>query len=149
LSSERAVELGLGLTHKGAVQTAECNEYGLMRADGVIARIWDGVPNSPARGVRRKGQPSDKVGSAALEYRLVYHRSVRAGALLTVRSGLKAVGSKTTTWAHWLFDGESGAAVAAAEAVGVSFNLTTRKAIGMEEEVRRALEKLVVPGLTV
>jgi acyl-CoA thioester hydrolase len=66
-----------------------------------------------------------------------------------VRSGLKAVGSKTTTWAHWLFDGESGAAVAAAEAVGVSFDLATRKAIGMEEEIRHALEELVVPGLSV
>jgi acyl-CoA thioester hydrolase len=145
----RAVELGLGLTHMGSVQAAECNEHGLMRADGVIARIWDGVPNSPARGVRREGQPDGRVGSAALEYRLVYHRPVRVGDLLTVRSGLKAVGSKTTTWAHWLFDGESGAAVAAAEAVGVSFDLTTRKAIGMEEGVRRALEELVVPGLSV
>jgi acyl-CoA thioester hydrolase len=149
LSLERAVELGLGLAHKGSVQIAECNEHGVMRADGVIARIWDGVPNSPARGVRREAQPSGKIGSAALEYRLVYHRHVRAGDLLTVRSGLKAVGSKTTTWAHWLFDGESGAAVAAAEAVGVSFDLATRKAIGMEEEVRRALENLVVPNLSV
>jgi acyl-CoA thioester hydrolase len=149
LSLERAVELGLGQTHKGSVHVAECNEHGLMRADGVIARIWDGVPNSPARDVRRESQPSGKVGSAALEYRLVYHRPVRVGDLLTVRSGLKAVGSKTTTWAHWLFDGESGAAVAAAEAVGVSFDLVTRKAIGMEGEVRRALEDLVVPGLSV
>jgi acyl-CoA thioesterase FadM len=66
-----------------------------------------------------------------------------------VRSGLKAVGSKTTTWAHWLFDGASGAAAAAAEAVGVSFDLRTRKAVGMEEAVWRALEDLVVPGLSV
>jgi acyl-CoA thioester hydrolase len=149
LSLEGAVEIGLSLTHKGSVQVAECNEHGLMRADGVIARIWDGVPNLPARDSRRAGQLSGKIGSAALEYRLIYHRPVRAGDLLTVRSGLKAVGNKTTTWAHWLFDGESGAAVAAAESVGVSFDLTTRKAVGMEEEVRRALEELVVPGLSV
>jgi acyl-CoA thioester hydrolase len=149
LSLEGAVEIGLSLTHKGSVQAAECNEHGLMRADGVIARIWDSVPNSPARGVRQAGQPSGKIGSAALEYRLIYHRPARAGDLLTVRSGLKAMGSKATTWTHWLFDGESGAAVAAAEVVGVSFDLTTRKAVGMEEEVRRALEELVVPGLSI
>jgi len=59
------------------------------------------------------------------------------------------VGSKTTTWTHWLFDGESGVAAAAAEAVGVSFDLTARKAVGMEEAVRRALQELVVPGLSV
>jgi acyl-CoA thioester hydrolase len=149
LTSERALELGLSQTYKGAVPAADCNEHGLMRVDGVIARIWDGVPNSPARSIRSKGQPSGKVGSAALEYRLIYHRPIRAGDLLTVRSGLKAVGSKTTTWAHWLFDGEGGAAVAAAEAVGVSFDLTTRKAVDMEEEVRRALENLVVAGLSI
>ena len=149
LSLDRAAEIGLGQTYKGSVQAAECGEHGLMRADGVIARIWDGVPNSPARDVRPEGRPSGKIGSAALEYRLVYHRPVRAGDLLTVRSGLEAVGGKTTTWAHWLFDGESGAAVASAEAIGVSFDLVTRKAIGMEEDVRRALGDLVVPGLSV
>jgi acyl-CoA thioester hydrolase len=133
----------------GSVQAIDCDEHGLMSADGIIARIWDGVPNSPARGVRRENRTSDKVGSAALEYRIVYHRPVRVGDLLTVHSGLKAVGSKTTTWAHWIFDGGSGMAVAAAEAVGVSFDLTTRKAMDMEEEVRRALEELVVPGLSV
>jgi acyl-CoA thioester hydrolase len=149
LSLEHAVKLGLGQVHKGAVLAGDCDEHGLMRADGVIARIWDGVPNSPARGVRREGQPGGRIGSAALEYRIVYHRPVRAGDLLVVRSGLKAVGSKTTTWAHWLFDGGSGAAVAAAEAVGVSFDLAARKAVDMEEEVRRALEELVIPGLAV
>ena len=149
LSLERAAELGLAQTYKGSVQAAECAGHGLMRADGVIARIWDGVPNSPTRDVRPAGQPSGKIGSAALEYRLVYHRPVRAGDLLTVRSGLKAVGGKTTTWAHWLFDGESGRAVAAAEAVAVSFDLTTRKAVGMGEEAQRALEGLIVPGLAV
>jgi acyl-CoA thioester hydrolase len=149
MSLKDAVDLGLSLTHKGSVQVEECTKHGLMRADGVIARIWDGVPNSPAHGIRRAGQASGKIGSAALEYRLVYHRPVLTGDLLTVRSGLKAVGSKTTTWTHWLFDGESGAAVAAAEAVGVSFDLATRKAVDMEEEVRRALENLVVPGLSI
>jgi hypothetical protein len=44
-----------------------------------------------------------------------------------------------------LFDGESAAAVALVEAVGVSFDLVTRKAVAMDDEVRSALEKLVVP----
>jgi acyl-CoA thioester hydrolase len=118
-----------------------------MFADGVIARVWDGVPNSPARVARREAESPSTLGSAALEYRLVYHLPVRGGDLLTVHSGLKAVGGKTVTWAHWLFDGETGAAVAAAEAVGVSFDLSTRKAVAMDEGTRRALERLVVPGL--
>jgi hypothetical protein len=35
--------------------------------------------------------------------------------------------------------------VAAAEAVGVSFDLATRRAVAMDVEVRLALERLVVP----
>ena len=57
------------------------------------------------------------------------------------------MGSKTTTWVHWLFDGGSAAAVASAEAVGVSFDLATRKAVAISDEVRSALERLVVPDL--
>ncbi len=142
-----ARDLGLAQTQKGAVSAAECNEHGLMLADGIIARVWDGVPNSPARAARREAGSSGGLGSAALEYRLVYHRPVRAGDLLTVHSGLKYVGGKTVTWTHWLFDGETGAAVAAAEVVGVSFDLSTRKAVAMDEGTRRALEGLVVPSL--
>jgi acyl-CoA thioester hydrolase len=142
--------LGLAQTQMGAVSASECDAHGLMRADGVIARVWDGVPHSPARAAARRGAGSPGgLGSAALEYRLVYRRPVRAGDLLAVRSGLKAVGSKTVTWTHWLFDGESGAAVAAAEVVGVSFDLSTRKAVAMDEGTRRVLEGLVVPGLRV
>jgi acyl-CoA thioester hydrolase len=150
LTLSAARELGLTRTQKGAVAAAECNEHGLMRADGVIARVWDGVPHSPARAAARReaGSPGG-LGSAALEYRLVYHRPVRAADLLTVHSGLKAVGGKTVTWTHWLFDGESGAAVAAAEVVGVSFDLATRKAVAMDEATRRALEGLILPGLGV
>ena len=147
LTLGRAKELGLAQIHKGAVQAGDCNEHGLMRADGVIARVWDGVPNAPASGARAERRSSERIGSAALEYRLVYRRPVRAGDLLTVHSGLKAVGSKTTTWTHWLFDGGSGAAVASAEAVGVAFDLATRRAVAMDDGVRSALERLVVPDL--
>ena len=35
--------------------------------------------------------------------------------------------------------------MALAEAAGVSFDLATRKAVAMDDEVRSALEKLVVP----
>ena len=59
------------------------------------------------------------------------------------------MGSKTTTWVHWLFDGGSAAVVALAEAAGVWFDLATRKAVAMDDGVRSALEKLVVPDLHV
>ncbi len=71
----------------------------MARPDVVIARVWDGVPNlrngGTAVGVREEG-----LGSAALEYRVAQFRPLRAGQLLTVCSGLKALGEKTTAWTH-------------------------------------------------
>ena len=46
-----------------------------------------------------------------------------------MRSGLRAIGGKTYQWVHWLFDVESGEAIATCEAVAVAMDLTTRKAI--------------------
>jgi acyl-CoA thioester hydrolase len=92
---------------------------------------------------------SSPVGGAALEYRFVYRRYPRMGDILTLRSGLKNVGPKTYTWCHWLFDLETGEAVATAEAVAIALDLTTRKAIPIPEEMRTNLESLVIEGLGV
>ena len=69
--------------------------------------------------------------------------------MLTLRSGLKQVGQKTYTWCHWLFDLESGEAVATAEAVAIALDLTTRRAIPIPDEMRVNLDALVIEGLGV
>lgn len=138
--------MGLAEAYRGAVRPHECDAEGIMRPDGVIARVWDGVPNLRNRGTGL-GVKEEGVGGAALEYRLVHLAPLRAGQLLTVTSGLRALGEKTSTWTHILHDGESGAPVAAAEAVGVAFDLKARKAIPIPPAQRAALEALLVPGL--
>lgn len=144
----RAEALAMGLTeaYRGVVRPQECEPSGRMRPEGVIARVWDGVPNLRNRGggigVREEG-----LGSAALEYRVLYLRPLRAGQLVTVCSGLSALGEKTTTWTHLLHDGETGAPVAAAQAVGVAFDLAARRAVPIPPDRRAALAALLVPGI--
>lgn len=145
---DRAAALALGLAegYRGAVRAHECDAAGVMRPDGVIARVWDGVPNLRNRGTG-VGVKEEGMGSAALEYRVAYLRPLRAGQLVTVCSGLRALGEKTTTWTHLLHDGETGAPVAAAEAVGVAFDLAARRAVPIPPARRAALEAMLVPGL--
>jgi acyl-CoA thioester hydrolase len=145
---DRAGALAMGLTeaYRGAVRADECDRDGVMRPDGVIARVWDGVPNLRNRGTGL-GVREEGVGGAALEYRLVHLQPLRAAQLVTVTSGLRALGEKTSTWTHILHDGETGAPVAAAEAVGVAFDLKARRAIAIPPAQRAALEALLVPGL--
>ena len=141
-----AQAMGLAEGYRGAVRPHECDMDGVMRPDVIISRIWDGVPNLRNRGTG-VGIRDEGMGSAALEYRVAQFRPMRAGQLLTVCSGLKALGEKTTTWTHLVHDGETGAVVAAAEAVGIAFDLKARKAIAIPPERRAALSALLVPGL--
>jgi acyl-CoA thioester hydrolase len=141
-----ALQMGLAEAYRGAVRPEECDREGLMRPEGVIARVWDGVPNLRNRGTGL-GIREEGVGGAALEYRLVHLAPLRAGQLVTVTSGLRALGEKTTTWTHILHDGPTGAPVAAAEAVGVAFDLVARRAVAIPPAQRAALEALLVPGL--
>ena len=145
---DRAAAQAMGLTegYRGAIRPHECDADGVMRPDVIIARIWDGVPNLRNRG-SGLGIKEEGMGSAALEYRVAQFRPLRAGQLLTVCSGLKALGEKTTTWTHLVHDGETGAVVAAAEAVGIAFDLKARRAVAIPPERRVALEALLVPGL--
>ena len=143
--------LGLVTIHEGVVAAAECDEHGWLTTRGYMARVSDGVPNLVARtrGDDRSSQKDDRLGGAALEYRFVYRAVPRTGDVLVLRSGVKAVGGKTTTWTHWMFDRESGACVATAESVVVTLDLATRKAVEIPPEARRRLERHVVPGITV
>jgi acyl-CoA thioester hydrolase len=145
---DRAAARAMGLTegYRGAIRAEECDADGLARPDVVIARIWDGVPNLRNRGTG-VGIREEGLGSAALEYRVAQFAPLRAGQLLTVCSGLRALAEKTTTWTHLVHDGETGAVVAAAEAIGVAFDLATRKAVPIAPERRAALQALLVPGL--
>ncbi|MCA3278856.1 MAG: acyl-ACP thioesterase [Roseomonas sp.] len=139
--------MGLTVAHLGAIRAEDCDRAGLMRPDVVIARIWDGVPNLRFRGTEELGAREEAMGSAALEYRLAYLKPMRLGDLLRISSGLRDLGEKTTTWTHLLHDGATGAPVAAAEAVGISFDLKARKAVAIPPDRRRILEALLIPGL--
>ncbi|HQP68397.1 MAG TPA: thioesterase family protein [Quisquiliibacterium sp.] len=145
---DEAERLGLEQGHVGAVSARECDRDGWLTTDGIIARVWDGASNLPWRRPP-PGPQTVKIGGAALEYRLHYHATPRAGDLITVRSGLREIGTKTTVATNWLFDRESGLACATAELVGVRFDLSTRKALEIDDETRARMMPYVKAGLAV
>ncbi|MDO8838960.1 MAG: acyl-ACP thioesterase [Parvibaculum sp.] len=141
--------MGMVRTWQGEIDASQCDSHGFLTIRHFMGIVSDGIPNLLAQtsGADRSRTPT--VGGAALEYRFVYRRHPRAGDVLTLRSGLKNVGPKIYTWCHWLFDLETGEAIATAEAVAVALDLTTRKAIAIPDEMRTNLESLVIDGLGV
>jgi acyl-CoA thioester hydrolase len=130
----------------GPVTRDDCDECGFMLESAYLARVSDGMPHF-FRPLRR-GEGRAGVGGAALEYRFAYHGRPRLGDIIEMRMGLKAVARKTTHFCHWIFDVESARCVSTSEAVAVSLDLATRKAIEMSDHARAVLASHVVPHLT-
>lgn len=144
---EQAIARGLCGAFLGPVQPEDCDAHGLMRESGMMARVSDGMAHFFIS-LRDSPRPQG-LGGAALEYRFVFRAWPRLGDFLEVRSGLKSVGKKTSNISHYIFDVESGACVATAEAVSVTFDLTTRKSVEIPDDVRAMMQQHVIAGLGV
>lgn len=148
---ELAAADGAGMlrTWQGVVNPEQCDSAGFLTHRHFMGIVSDSIPNLLALVSGSDRSRSDDVGGAALEYRFVYRGHPQAGDVLTLRSGLKQVGSKTYIWCHWLFDLETGAAIATAEAVAIALDLKSRRAIPIPDAMRADLESRVIPGLGV
>lgn len=134
---------------RGVVRAEECDEAGLLRPQGIMGRFSDGIPVLLAGLLDWDRAADPDSGGAALEYRIVARRPARAGDVLCCYSGIVSLSGKPYTWAHWLFDAESGENVATGINVGVHLDLRSRRATPMPERMRAAFERAIVEGLSV
>lgn len=137
-----------------AVTPDHCDPFGYMRMELFLGRVSDAVPNLLADWRAEVGRAAGQTdaaltGGAVLEYRLCPRRWPRAGDLLEVRSGVVEVAEKTNRFVHWLLDPVSGDAWCTAEAVAVTFDLTTRKTIPIPPAQRAALMTRAVKGMKI
>ena len=143
-----AEDLGLIPIYRGVVLSADADEQGFMQVYSYMGRISDGITHF-FMAIRDEDRPRDKdIGGAALEYRFVYHQTPQVGDILVIRSGLKGIIGKASNFCHWMFNAETGECVATTEAVAVSFDLTTRKAIELSPEARDKMMAKAVPSLS-
>jgi acyl-CoA thioester hydrolase len=142
-----ALELDLAGAYLGPVLAEDCDHLGVMQESAFMGRVSDGIGHFFQH--LRGSQRGPGIGGAALEYRYVFHERPQLGDIVEVRSGLKGLGNKTSHICHWIFNVETGRCAATSEAVAVSFDLTTRKAIDIPPEARAAMEQRIVPGLSV
>ena len=147
LTRAQAVERGLAGAYLGPVRREDCDELGVLRETGVMAKLSDGMVHF-FLSLRDRPRPKE-LGGAALEYRFVFRKWARLGDFVEVRSGLKALGNKTLNACHFIFDVESGECLASAESVSVTFDLVTRKSIEIPDDVRAMMQSHVIAGLHV
>ncbi|MGA0606200.1 thioesterase family protein [Phenylobacterium sp. VNQ135] len=146
-SLARADELGVKRTALGAIRPVDCDAFGRMRTELLMARISDGIPHF-FEGKRPGAGDDRKIGGAALEYRLIHLDWPRAGDRVELRSGSAGGDARFRRLVHWLVDPTSGRAWGAAEAIAVSFDLETRKIITLSDEELARVEANAVRGLS-
>ncbi|MHB0774524.1 thioesterase family protein [Halomonas sp. WWR20] len=145
---QEAQRLNMPVTYLNTVSPAQCDRQGFMATRHYMGIVAEAVPNllvEAGGDDRSRG----RIGGAALEYRFVYHQAPREGDVITLHSAVKEVGPKAYKLGHWLLDASTGAALATSEAVVVLFDLDARKAVTIPDDRRAALERLIVPGLSV
>lgn len=145
---QEAAALGMVCTLQARVGEEQCDALGVLRARHFMGLVSDSIPQLLFAIAGTDRSAAGRVGGAALEYRFVVHAWPRAGDVLVLRSGLKALTEKTYSFAHWLFDLESGDAVATAEAVAIALDLETRRAVPLPAELREALTPQVRAALS-
>jgi acyl-CoA thioester hydrolase len=146
-SLARADELGLKRTGLGVVRSGDCDVFGRMRPELMMARISDAIPHF-FDGERPGGSEAARVGGAALEYRLAHFAWPRAGDRVELRSGSAGGDARFRKLVHWLLDPATGRPWGAAEAIAVSFDLETRKIIALSDEALAAVNAEAIEGLT-
>ena len=132
---------------RGVVTAEDCDVFGRMRTELVLAKISDGIPHLIGP-LRRESQavvgPGRRVGGAAVEYQISYFAPPAAGDLYELRSGLIAMEAKRARMRHWLVDARTGAPWAAAENLSVHFDLDNRSVINLPPEAVERLQAEVV-----
>ncbi|MDP3174667.1 MAG: thioesterase family protein [Phenylobacterium sp.] len=146
-SLERARELGMVRTSMGVVSAADCDAFGRMRPEMLIARIAEGLArlnlHAPA------GEAAEpKMDGAALEYRLLHHAWPRAGDRVATFGGLAEANQRTRRLVHWTVDPDTGRAVGSAEAVAANLDLEARKMVTLSPQALADAQARVIAGLT-
>lgn len=128
---------------RGVINTWDCDHHG-----GATTRSYFGAFSDAALGLMSSLglDPKDLLAaglsSAALEYRVIYDRRMRAGDAYVMHTGLAESGRKAWRFVHVLSDAASGAPVARADVVGVYIDATARRAVPLPDWVRSRTESI-------
>lgn len=149
-SLPRALELGLKRIGQGGFRVGDCDAFGRMRTEVLMARISDSVAHLMAGLLADLATDGDRrLGAVILEYRLVYLDWPRAGDRYELRSGFSGVEPKVRRMMHWFLDPATGRPWGSTEAVAAIFDPETRKTVALTETELAAWAEVSVPGLTI
>jgi len=140
---EEAERIGYVRTYDGVVKPQECDRDGIIQPRYVTGHIICAILHLLRR-TAPDASGTERHGGAAVETLIRYFRLPRSDDILAVRSAITFVGERHYCWLHWLFDAESGEALAMQESVSIPMDLVERKAMKLTEEFQQRLRNRLV-----
>lgn len=135
---------GLLLTYRGSVESWECEAHGTAAPRAHIARFAECANHLfRAMDMNKAELRSRGLGSAALDYDIVYRRPMRVGQAVDIRSGLLAAGDKVFHFFHHLVDAGTGETITSIVVAAVFFDLVARKSVPLPEFARSAAQRWI------
>ena len=132
-------------TFKGAVLAAEYDREAFMNSQIYVSRfdqatwfVMSSVGITPT-GMRKAGRRV-----AIVRQSFQYLQELRGGQLVTIESGIVAVGRKHIRFQHRMFDVEAGAMVATSDCTAVQASLKSGRSVAMTAAQRKAAEARLV-----
>ncbi len=133
------------VTYRGVVYPHQCDHMGHMNVmwyvgkfDEATWQLFSAVGLSPSR-LRAASR-----GMAGLEQHIDYKRELRAGDVVTVRSGVLEIGEKTIRFAHRMENDETGEVSARTTLTAVHLDVVARRACALPEDVRTRAREMIV-----
>ena len=124
-------------TYRGAVYPWQCDHMGHMNVMWYVGKFDEATWQLfSTLGLTQSRLRNEGAGMAAVEQRIEYKRELRAGDVVTVRSGVLEVEDKSILFTHEMRNDETGDVAATTVIVGVHFDTNARKARVLPADVR-------------
>lgn len=137
----------LPITYRGVVYPWHCDHVGHMNVMWYVGKFDEATWHlfatfglTPSF-LREKGR-----GMAAVQQNITYKRELRAGDVVSIRSGVLEIKEKTIRFFHEMRNDETGEIAATTELTGVHMDTARRKSCPFPEQVFERASALILPG---
>ncbi len=139
------------VTYRGAVYPWHCDHMGHMNVMWYVGKFDEATWQFfTALGITPTYMRENARGMVAVEQRISYKRELRAGDVITIRTGILEIKEKVIRFCHEMRNEETGEIAAITVLTGVHLDRSIRKACPFPEQVLARGQALVVaydPGL--
>jgi acyl-CoA thioester hydrolase len=137
----------LPITYRGVVYPWHCDHVGHMNVMWYVGKFDEATWQFFATfGLTPSFLREQGRGMAAVQQNITYRRELRAGDIVSIRSGVLEIKEKTIRFFHEMRNDETGEIAAATELTGVHMDTVRRKSCPFPEQVFERARALIFPG---